>query len=148
MLVIVLNEGRMDKITVAAHRYWSIIWIIFFGLLVYYEKTYSNTIYVKNILDSAIISWSSVAFVTLLQIINNNRTLDGKFIGLLVMKLSRPFALLLFLEFAIFFISRENKEVMMIFTASVSAVTTIYLSLASLLEFSTWFNQFERNRRP
>jgi hypothetical protein len=83
----------------------------------------------------------------LLQIINNNRTLDGKFIALLFMKLSRPFAFLLFLEFAIFFISKQNKEVMTIFTASVSADKTIYLALASLLEFSMWFNHFKRNRR-
>jgi hypothetical protein len=137
----------MDKVTLRSHRYWSIICVVFFGLLIYYARTYSKTVYAQNIIGSAIISWSSVSFLTLFQIIKNERALDGKFIALLVRRLSKPFAVLLFVEFALLIISRADKELMMIFIASVSAVTIIFLSLTSLLEFSIWFNQRKRNRR-
>ena len=142
----IVSSKTMDKISLKSHRYWTILWVIFFIFIVYYEKNYSKSVVAQNVLESAIISWSAVSFSILIRLIKNDRIIDGRLIFMLIRKLAPPFSVLLFVEFIAFLVTKENKDFMIIFICSVSAVTTIYLALASLLEFSIWFNQ-PKNKR-
>ncbi|MCF3946506.1 hypothetical protein AiwAL_09830 [Acidiphilium sp. AL] len=117
-----------------------------FILLIYYEKNYSKSVIAENILESSIVSWIAVSFSTLLRLAKSNNAMNGKFILILVRKISRPFSILLFIELMLFFLMKERKEFMIVFICSVAATTTIYLALASLWEFSIWLNR-PRNRR-
>lgn len=130
----------MDKITLKSHRYWSMIWIIFFIILIYYERHYSRPV-AQNVIDSAIISWSAVSLSFLIRLVRNDRGVDGKFVSVLIRKISPPFLVLIFIELVMLLIARDRAEFMIILICSVASVATIYLALASLLEFSIWFNQ-------